>query len=152
MQHKSPPAITVTITLTDSPQTGVYEAMTGGLLSYNEAHAGARNYQALAILVSDARTGRILGGLWAGTSFQYLHIDALYLPERLRSQGLGSELVTMAEEEAHRRGCHAVWLDTFSFQARGFYEKLGYSVFGMLEDYPPGHQRYFLTKSLKRTT
>ncbi len=148
MAHKPPPAITVTITLTDSPQPGAYEAMTGGLLRYNEAHAGARNYQALAVLVSEAKTGRILGGVWAGTSFQYLHIDALYLPERLRGKGLGRDLVTMAENEAQRRGCHAVWLDTFSFQARGFYEKLGYSVFGMLEDYPPGHQRYFLRKSL----
>jgi ribosomal protein S18 acetylase RimI-like enzyme len=150
MRHKNSSAITVTIALTDSPQAGVYEAMTGGLLSYNEAHAGARNYQALAVLVTELKTGRILGGVWAGTSFEYLHIDALYLPETLRGQGLGSELVTMAEKEAQRRRCHAVWLDTFSFQARGFYEKLGYSIFGMLEDYPPGHQRYFMTKSLRQ--
>jgi hypothetical protein len=47
-----------------------------------------------------------------------------------------------------RRGCVGVWLDTFSFQARGFYEKLGYRVFGEVADYPPGHTRHFLKKSL----
>ena len=140
--------MTVEIALTDAPRDGTYEAMTGGLLRYNEAHAGARNYRALAVLVSDTKNGQILGGLWAGTSFEYLHIDALYLPETLRGRGLGSELLTLAEEEAMQRGCHSVWLDTFSFQARGFYEKVGYTVFGRLEDYPRGHQRYFLTKSL----
>ena len=53
-----------------------------------------------------------------------------------------------AEREAIRRGCRTIWLDTFTFQARGFYERLGYSVFGTLEDYPPGHSRFFLKKSL----
>jgi ribosomal protein S18 acetylase RimI-like enzyme len=148
MWPKASPDITIAITLTDAPQAGHYEAMTGGLLRYNELHAGTRNYKALAILVSDVKTGQIFGGLWANTSFDYLHIDALYLPEMLRGQKLGGELVLQAEEEAVRRGCHAAWLDTFSFQARAFYEKLGYSVFGTLEDYPPGHQRYFMTRSL----
>lgn len=54
----------------------------------------------------------------------------------------------LAEEEAVRRGCLGAWLDTFSFQARGFYERLGYSVFGVIEGYPPGHSRFFLKKTL----
>jgi hypothetical protein len=53
-----------------------------------------------------------------------------------------------AESEAVNRGCASSWLDTFSFQARGFYEKLGYRVFGELCDNPPGHTRFFLKKSL----
>lgn len=53
-----------------------------------------------------------------------------------------------AEEEAIRRGCHGSYLDTFDFQARGFNERLGYTVFGGLEDTPPGHTRYFLRKML----
>jgi len=48
---------------------------------------------------------------------------------------------------AMRRGCSGAWLDAFSFQARGFYEKLGYAVFGSIEDYPPGHSRFFLKKT-----
>jgi hypothetical protein len=57
--------------------------------------------------------------------------------------------MTLAEAEAVQRGCRAVALDTFSFQARGFYERLGYSVFGVLNDCPPGHSRFYLTKRLR---
>ena len=71
-----------------------------------------------------------------------------HLPEEARGQGTGRRILIAAEEEAVRRGCRYAWLDTFSFQARGFYEKLGYSVFGTLEDYPAGHSRYFLRKTL----
>ena len=52
-----------------------------------------------------------------------------------------------AEAEGRRRGCAIVWLDTFEFQARPFYEKLGFTVFGTL-DYPAGFKRFFLQKSL----
>jgi hypothetical protein len=51
-----------------------------------------------------------------------------------------------AEAEAIRRGCRGAWLDTFSFQARGFYERPGYSIFGTIENFPPGHRRFFLKK------
>ena len=53
-----------------------------------------------------------------------------------------------AEAEARARGCVGAWLDTFGFQARPFYEALGYAVFGALEDQPPGHRRYVLMKRL----
>jgi hypothetical protein len=48
-----------------------------------------------------------------------------------------------------KRGCHSAWLDTFEFQARGFYERLGYSCFAELRDYPPGFARYFMKKALR---
>lgn len=41
-----------------------------------------------------------------------------------------------------------LYLDTFDFQARPFYERHGYEVFGTLDDYPPGHSRFFLRKDL----
>jgi ribosomal protein S18 acetylase RimI-like enzyme len=72
----------------------------------------------------------------------------LYVPDLLRGQGFGSRLLRQAEEEASRRGCTGAWLDTFSFQAPDFYRRRGYTVFGAIEDYPPGHRRYFLRKSL----
>jgi ribosomal protein S18 acetylase RimI-like enzyme len=82
--------------------------------------------------------------------FSYLHVDLLFVPENMRRAGIGRRLLTDAEAESLRRGCHAVWLDTFSFQARGFYERLGYTVYGTLEDYPAGHSRFFLTKRLRK--
>ena len=53
-----------------------------------------------------------------------------------------------AETEALARQCHHAWLDTFAFQARGFYERLGYQCFGTLDDYPVGSSRYFMSKPL----
>ena len=55
----------------------------------------------------------------------------------------------LAEREAVNRGCHGAWLDTFEFQARGFYEKLGYEVFGSLDDNPRGSRRFFLRRRLE---
>jgi hypothetical protein len=52
------------------------------------------------------------------------------------------------EIEARRRGCRNAYLDTFSYQAPQFYERLGYVAFGTLQDYPPGHQRVFMNKQL----
>ena len=69
------------------------------------------------------------------------------MPDGLRGRGVGRELLDRAEVRTRERGCHSAWLDTFSFQARGFYEKLGYGEFGRL-DYPPGHDRHFMRKRL----
>jgi ribosomal protein S18 acetylase RimI-like enzyme len=70
------------------------------------------------------------------------------VPEAQRGAGIGRELMRRAEAEAVERGCLGAWLDTFSFQAPGFYERLGYSIFGRIDDYPPGHSRFFMRKSL----
>ena len=71
-----------------------------------------------------------------------------HLPGDLRRQGLGKELLRRAEDEARACGCVGAHLDTFSFQARGLYEKQGYAAFGALPDCPPGHARFFLSKRL----
>jgi GNAT superfamily N-acetyltransferase len=66
----------------------------------------------------------------------------------VRKRGFGKELMKRAETYAIERGCTDAYLDTFSFQARPFYEKLGYRVFGTLENHPVGHQHFFMTKKL----
>ena len=66
----------------------------------------------------------------------------------LRSQGNGTRLLRAAEDYAVERGCFAATLETASFEARPFYEKLGYEVFASLEDYPPGHTKFYLRKQL----
>jgi len=68
--------------------------------------------------------------------------------EELRGQGLGRELILQGESEARSRGCIGAYVNTFDFQAVGFYDRLGYVVFGQLDDFPPGHSRYFLRKQL----
>jgi GNAT superfamily N-acetyltransferase len=90
----------------------------------------------------------LVGGLFARISYGWLFVDMLWVAEENRGKGQGGELLRRAEEEARRNGCLNAWVDTFSFQARGFYEKNGYVVFGELADYPPGHTRHFLRKPL----
>ena len=70
------------------------------------------------------------------------------MSEAERGKRLGTRLLEAAENVARVRGCGRAWLDTFEYQARPFYEKLGYRLFGTLEGYPPGYRQYYLTKQL----
>ncbi len=93
--------------------------------------------------------GKMVGGLTAKTYWNWLHVEFLWVDAAMRETGLGTKILSLAEEEAVNRGCNAVMLDTFSFQARGFYEKLGYRVFGQLEGYSGKHQRFYMSKPLE---
>jgi GNAT superfamily N-acetyltransferase len=104
-------------------------------------------YSPLAIFLRDERDaimGATFGDLWGG----WLELTLLWVAEPLRGQGYGARLLLAAEEEARTQGCRGVFLSTFSFQARPFYEKQGYEVVGVLDDYPPGHAKFFLKKAL----
>lgn len=94
----------------------------------------------------------LIGGLIAQTLWNWLDLDDggfIWIEERYRGFGHGRELMRLAESEAKRRGCTRSKVSTFSFQAREFYEKLGYRVIGSLEDWPPGGAYYWLRKELK---
>lgn len=107
--------------------------------------------QPVALALRD-EGGAILGGLIGHTQWGWLRIDILAVDGSLRGEGWGSRLVLEAESLAVALGCHHAWVDTFSFQARPFYERLGYKVFGELADYPEGETRYFLRKCLRDTS
>lgn len=119
-----------------------------GLNAFNVAHGDARPHSEVILSVFREGEGAPVGGLVGYVAFGWLFIRMFFLPEDLRRQGLGRELLRRAEEEARARGCVGAHLDTFSFQARGFYEKQGYALFGTLPDCPPGHARFFLHKRL----
>jgi len=84
----------------------------------------------------------------ADISWNWMFVDILWVHDSLRHRGIGTRLMELAEEKARERGCQYAYLDTFSFQACPFYERLGYEVFGILDDFPNGHKRYFMKKSL----
>lgn len=117
------------------------------LLAFNEARIGPSNEQPLQLIVRDA-DGTIVGGLIGVTRWQFLYVAKLWVDERCRGRDLGTHLLQMAEDEARRRGCVGASLDTFEHQARPFYEKLGWTLFGTLEGYPAGTRQYFLQKRL----
>jgi GNAT superfamily N-acetyltransferase len=142
--------MTPNITMTEIPEAHLKEAIVAPLARFNEAQSGRReDYRRLAVLISHPVSDTVIGGLWGETMFCHLHVDVLFVPESLRGVGVGRQLMRQAESEAIRRGCVGAWLDTYSFQARGFYERLGYTVFGTITDYPPGHSRFFLQKVLR---
>jgi GNAT superfamily N-acetyltransferase len=118
-----------------------------GLNQFNFTVSAIRDVRHVAIFLRDA-TGIIHGGLigimWGG----WLHIKNLWITEGLRHQGYGSRLLRAAEHEGRSADCCGAFLDTFSFQARPFYERHGYQCFGELQGHPPGHSHYFMRKSL----
>ncbi|URX63616.1 GNAT family N-acetyltransferase [Luteibacter anthropi] len=120
-------------------------AIVAPLVAYNEAHGPAAVIRPVAILLRDD-AGDAIGGLWGKTMFDWLYVELLAVPESLRGQGAGAALIRAAEDLAIARGCIGSWLDTFAFQARPFYEKLDYSVFGQIDDHPRNSARYFLMK------
>ena len=123
-------------------------AILTGLYSYNDQFAGPMENATLTIGARDAEK-KIIGGLIANLQpgWKWMHLDRLWVEESHRRTGIGRLLVGTAEKEGRKRGCLHVAVDTFEFQARGFYEKQGYRVYAVLEDYPAGHRKFMLRKS-----
>jgi GNAT superfamily N-acetyltransferase len=140
------------ITLGEAEDAAFERLLEEGLGASNEVAAGAHGYRPLTLSVHLPGAAAPVGGLYGGSFFRWMFIKLFHLPPELRRQGLGSILLARAEAEARARGCVGIHLDTFSFQARPFYEKHGFRLFGTLEDFPPGHRRYFMCKRLDAST
>ncbi len=132
----------------EQPPPADVAAVRDGLAAFNEAIVGDLNYRPLACFVRDSR-GEVVGGVVGGTYLGWLYVDTLWVRQDLRGHGYGSRLLAAAEDGAVRRGCRHAFLDTFSFRAPTFYQRHGYTVFGELPDFRPGHRRIYLTKRLQ---
>jgi GNAT superfamily N-acetyltransferase len=137
------------IELSEVEQTPLEAVLFAGLRGWNDPFIGPHGYKPLRLMVFRDGEDVPVGGIHGYSLAAWLHIQLFYLPEDLRRGGLGSQLMQQAEDEARARGCVGIYLDTFSFQARPFYEKLGYTLYGTIPDTPPGHCRYFLMKRLE---
>ena len=140
--------MTLPATLTETPAPDDEAAIRQALAASNaEASGWGADRRKLAIPLRD-EAGAVVGGLLGRTSWDWLYIENFVVPPALRGQGIGARLLAMAEAEARARGCVGARLDTYSFQARPFYERHGYVVAGAIPDCPPGHTRYTLFKRL----
>lgn len=137
------------LTLTDTPDEMAQTVISEGLDRFNEAHTGvAPHSEPLAVLVANGSDSEVVGGLLGHTSLGLLFVDLFFLPDELRSTGLGSRILRQAEEEATRRGCRQAVLYTIAFQAPGFYERHGYEAFGEVHSGKAEQARIFMTKRL----
>jgi GNAT superfamily N-acetyltransferase len=130
----------------DEPAEADVEVLPHQLEAFNEQQWPQHPpWKPLGVFVRDEK--EIVAGLAGETYCGWLFVRYLWVSDALRGRGVGRELMARAEARAHERGCHSAWLDTYSFQAPGFYRKLGYEEFGRL-DYPPDHHNHFLKKRL----
>jgi GNAT superfamily N-acetyltransferase len=133
--------------IAENPEPEHRAAIVAQLDEYNEARKGPVEDKAdFAILLREPDTQKVVGGLYGVDGYGWAVVKYLAIPEHYRGQGLGSRLIKEAESIARARGYLGMWLDTFEFQAKPFYEKLGYQVFGELEGGPNAIPRYFLKK------
>lgn len=135
------------IVVPDQPAAEHRDAVVALLTDFNAQSGYPVDMEPVAVLLNDDQS-RTIGGLWGKTSFGWLYVEFLVVPDSLRGHSYGSMLMDEAERIARQRGCAGSWLTTFTFQARGFYEKLGYEVFGELDKSPGENVRLFLRKRL----
>lgn len=140
--------MTLRITIPETPSDADRDAILAPLRAFNASRAGDPGLRPVAILLTD-KAGRDVGGLWGKIAYDWLFVELLAVPEEWRGGNHGKALMQEAERIARAHGCVGMWLDTFEFQARGFYEKLGFELFGELEDHPAGQRRFFLRKRLQ---
>jgi len=127
------------------PGEALTRFVTESLASYNIAATAQESWYPVGFFLRTGRgewLGGLLGNLWGG----WLPVSHLWVAAPVRRNGNGTRLLQAAERYAIERGCLAATLETHSSEARPFYEKLGYQVFAALEDYPPGHTKFYLRK------
>lgn len=124
-----------------------FASLNAVLRDHNIEQVGPANHIPLWLFARDP-AGKVQGGLRGETYWSWCTIDVLAVAKPYRRQGIGSRLLTKAEEIARARGCVGIRLDTTSFQAPDFYRRRGYTELGRIEDYPPGHARLWFMKKL----
>ena len=130
-----------------NPSKQEVDFVRAALTQFNNGCVENDGHSPLNLIEYDSE-GNVIAGLLGGTYWGWMYVDILWVHESHRQNGLGSKLLSEAEKEALRRGCHHVHLDTMSWQAPEFYKKHGYTVIGILPDIPNGNQKYLLMKAL----
>jgi GNAT superfamily N-acetyltransferase len=91
--------------------------------------------------------GKVIGGLQGNHNLNWLYINALWVDEIHRGKGYGRQMMLAVEKEVIKRGVYNAYLQTT--YSLGFYQKLEYEIFALIENSPAGFNMYYLKKSLK---
>lgn len=130
-----------------NPNKNEIEFVNNALEKFNNMHVGPDNHLLLNIVEYDENQ-KVIAGILGGTYWGWLHIDILWVDENFRSKKIGSRLLIAAENEAKKRGCHSVHVDTMSWQAPEFYKKHGYKLISELDNIPNGYKKFHFIKRL----
>ncbi len=112
---------------------------------YQESHVTPKS-GVLRIVATE--NDRLIGGVTCDLYGDTIYVSWLVVDEEYRGKGIGKTLMTMVQEEAVKQNIAVIELGTCEFQAKGFYEKLGYEVLMTRDDYPKGYQNYSMAKRL----
>ena len=134
----------VTYSIDEDPQT--VEALIEGIKAYNRRFVDGPPAQKFNVALRDG-DGTVVGGVAATLGHRSMYLEIVWNGDAVRGKGHGRKMIAMVEEEGRKRGAVDSWLYTMSFQARPFYEKLGYKVMGEVP-FPGGHQRIVMWKAL----
>jgi GNAT superfamily N-acetyltransferase len=118
-----------------------------GLVAFNNSKVGKSSQKEFIVSAKNSNK-ELIGGVKGIINRHWLFVHEMWVSERWRTAGIGSKLLIIAEDTAMKNGCVGSYLNTHSFQALEFYKKNGYEVFGELQDFPKGHIKYFLKKSI----
>lgn len=130
-----------------NPNKNEIEFVNNALEKFNNMHVGPDNHLLLNIVEYDENQN-VIAGILGGTYWGWLHIDILWVDENFRSKKIGLRLLIAAENEAKKRGCHSVHVDTMSWQAPEFYKKHGYELISELDNIPNGYKKFHFIKRL----
>ncbi|WCG82341.1 GNAT family N-acetyltransferase [Pectobacterium sp. A5351] len=133
--------------ITHTPDSDEEEFVIASLWKHNEQYDAVDIFPLFLNFKDDENN--IIAGLISRTWWGALEVQYLWVSEKYRKSGLGRQLMQSAEKEALKRGCHLAYVDTFDFQAKGFYEKLGYKEYGNLPGYAHKHIRHYLAKLIR---
>jgi GNAT superfamily N-acetyltransferase len=138
------------LNLTTDVSPEEYRTVCRSLFGYNVAQTtGLLQKPGIDVnLLLKDEEGRAWGGIFCETWLYSLYIDVLWIDERCRGQGNGRALIEEAERIAREHGCILAHTSTFSYQAPGFYQRMGYTTFAALDAFSDGITQYFLKKVL----
>ena len=148
MTPSDAPRLLEQLSVLDTPDRHDVQFLDDRIDEFNLSHTGITDVRLLAIILRDAHAN-IVAGLYGWTWGRCCEVKTLWVHEQWRGQGLGTRMMTAAEDEARTRGAAQMVLSTHSFQAPDFYRRLGFEPVGHIEDYPIGHQSIYLRKRLQ---
>ena len=132
-------------TATDTEQ--IIQFLEDRIYEHNSSKLNKGDGQVFSRIVRDENKN-IVAGIGGWTWAGICEITQLWVDERVRKNGIGKMLLEAAEAEAKNRGCHGILVRSYSFQAPDFYQKHGYTIEHIINDFPIGHSYYFLTKGI----